>query len=178
MTSQQRSQSRDMARLVKRRSEVQDLLFRLWRFGNRHLDDLKHPYSTVFHLLLGAAFSLWRAAFLVEGRRTIAEMNEHALEFLRFLTWDNAINYPQDRATRAWTVGYYLNNAHLRLRSAIGLLKPRGKNALAFNKVRVFVRTQTRLGNHVPDMQAGWDDAYAAVKIGFQILRDQRKTIT
>src|SRR6266516_7444967 len=102
-------------------------MLRLWKFGDGRLKTLGHPDSTVFHLLLGAVFSLWRAAFLIQGRRTTADMNEHALKFLQFLTWDNAINYTQDRATHAWTVGYYLNNAHFRLRSAKGLLKPKGK---------------------------------------------------
>lgn len=147
----------DMALLVRRRTAVQKSILRLWSFGRKRLDRLQRAQVTLFHLLLGAVFSLWRAAFLVQGGRSRQELNRHAFEFLEVLSWDNAIGYPQDRAKRAWTAGYYLNNAYYRLRSLERRLE--------------LVRTQTRLGNHVPDAQAGWDDAHKAWEIAFEHLR-------
>ena len=168
----------DMIRLVRRRTQTQDLLLSLWKFGDLKLSSLKHPDSTLFHLLLGSAFSLWRAAFLVQGRRTVKDLNEHALEFLRVLTWDNVINYSQDRQNRAWTVGYYLNNAHWRLRSARVFVKPTGRDALPFDKVARFLKSQTRLGDNIPDMQSGWDDAFAATRVGYRVLRKRYESAT
>lgn len=78
--------------------------------------------SRAFGLLMGAGFSLWRAAFLSHGSRDRPEVLEHAQSFLAQLLADNAINYPQDRDTRNWSSGYYLNNARFRLTRAYNVL--------------------------------------------------------
>lgn len=69
----------------------------------------------MFGLLVGAAFSLWRAAFLVDAERDWPKILEKAETFLEAVVEDNTINYLQDKNTRNWTVGYYLNNARYRL---------------------------------------------------------------
>lgn len=161
----------DMEQLVERRVSIQRSILQLWRFGNRHLASLDQGDETLFHLLVGVAFSLWRAAFLVQGERTVEQLDKDALDFLGVLSWDNAIGYSQDRSKRAWTVGYYLNNAHLRLRSAQGLLVLSSKQKEAFVSVRRFISVQNRLGNHIPDARKGWDEAHHAYRIAYTQLR-------
>jgi hypothetical protein len=76
----------------------------------------------VFVLLMGAAFSLWRAAFLSHAEHMWPEILTHANKFLEILIADNAINYPQDRDTRDWSGGYYLANARYRLVRALDIM--------------------------------------------------------
>ncbi|MGH8487768.1 MAG: hypothetical protein ACREXS_02555, partial [Gammaproteobacteria bacterium] len=107
----------DYTWLVDRRSKVQELLLGLYELvkANRATiaqDDLQRG---VFSLLVGAAFSLWRAAFLTDTQRDWLGVLLHAERFLELVVRDNAINYPQDRAALAWSVGYYLNSAYARL---------------------------------------------------------------
>jgi hypothetical protein len=62
--------------------------------------------------LVAVGFSLWRAAFLADktGQRDAVFADAHA--FLAELLTNNAINYPQDRASREWTFNYYMTNAN------------------------------------------------------------------
>lgn len=109
----------DLTWLVKRRTRCEALLLRLYATAkvpkpraNAHSDAL----SVVLQLLLGTTFSLWRAVFLLDRPRTRRKIHDDALAFLVYAIRDNIINYPQDRATGAWSGGYYLNNAVFRLR--------------------------------------------------------------
>jgi len=77
--------------------------------------------SDAFAWLVGAAFSLWRAAPLVYGDGTGDDHSAKRL-LLNLLIRDNAVGYPQERTTSAWTVGYYLNNALFRLNEVTKLL--------------------------------------------------------
>lgn len=106
--------------LVAARSRNQDLLLRLFRFGTKHCEALHsdHDQRTLFALLVGVAFSLWRAAFLTDTKRTWPAILDDANKLLETVVRDNTINYPQDRATREWMGGYYLNNARWRLAHA------------------------------------------------------------
>ena len=70
--------------------------------------------------LVGVSFSLWRAVFLSDLSDEKSYMDD-AEEFLGKLILDNAINYPQDRATREWTFAYYVNNAKYRLQQSARL---------------------------------------------------------
>jgi hypothetical protein len=67
-------------------------------------------------LLVGAAFSLWRAVFLAPknptSRLAILKKGRKFLEkFLR----DNSISYGDEKNNREWSFGYYLNNVRFRL---------------------------------------------------------------
>ena len=64
--------------------------------------------------LIGIAFSLWRAVFLIKAYRSFADEVEHGERLLQAVIDTNAIGFPQDWATATWTSGYYLNNATLR----------------------------------------------------------------
>ena len=110
------AESQDLAWLVESRSSIQRLLYRLHAYAEENPSELPDGRAAVFQLLVGTAFSLWRAVFLTELHRDRQRIQSDAAKFLLLLVRDNAINYPQDRETRAWTAGYYLNNAYFRLR--------------------------------------------------------------
>lgn len=69
----------------------------------------------VAHMLIGVAFSLWRAAFLGDVTLSTEAIATNAETFLETVIRDNAIGYTQDRNAREWTYGYYVNNAKFRL---------------------------------------------------------------
>lgn len=105
--------------LVDARRDNQALLLRLYRFG-QSVPDLKDDKigRQLYAYLVGAGFSLWRAAFLSDSTREWADIlqgDHSAVKLLEKVLRDNAINYPQDRDTRDWMGGYYLNSARLRL---------------------------------------------------------------
>jgi hypothetical protein len=104
--------------IIDARSQVQDLLLRLYRIGSDWPVEDDKDIGRSYTYLVGAAFSLWRAAFLTDADRSLSKIvrgDFGALTLLRTLIKDNAVNYPQDRKTRGWMVGYYLNSARLRL---------------------------------------------------------------
>jgi hypothetical protein len=108
--------------LSRSRARVQDTLVDLHEAvasaDGRALLEQDPNKRGLFGLLLGTAFSLWRAAFLSHGAVTWPENLKQASEFLDSLIGDNAIAYVQDRQTGRWTSGYYLNNARYRLKEA------------------------------------------------------------
>jgi hypothetical protein len=76
---------------------------------DRNLED-------VAGLMLGAAFSLWRAIFLASSRPTPTEnMIGMGIEFLTKVLRDNSISYMDEKRMREWSFGYYLNSARFRL---------------------------------------------------------------
>lgn len=76
----------------------------------------------LFGYLVGSAFSLWRAATLSDTTRSWDAILDDAQKLLHRLIHDNAVAYPQDRDTKEWMGGYYLNNARFRLLRARVLL--------------------------------------------------------
>jgi hypothetical protein len=103
--------------VVQYRTINQHSLLQLYKLGKTQeasiVSDSAH--RSVFALLVGAGFSLWRAVTLSDVRRTWPEIVGDANKLLLRLVQDNAVGYPQDRDTREWMGGYYLNNAKWRL---------------------------------------------------------------
>lgn len=65
---------------------------------------------------VGAAFSLWRAVFLChDGNELNERLEPNAKKFLRRVIIRNTIGFNDDMDARAWTGGYYINNALFRL---------------------------------------------------------------
>ena len=108
--------------LVKARGENQSQLLCLYRFSetseNKKVLQEDSKKQDLFALLVGAAFSLWRAAFLSDTNRTWPNTLDAATQLLKSLLEDNAVTYPTDRKTREWMGGYYLNSAVFRLLEA------------------------------------------------------------
>lgn len=111
--------------LLRARAESQQLLLRLLRLGTDRATMLEQDqgHAFIFALLVGAAFSLWRAAFLSDVGRHWPEITADANKLLAKLIVDNTINYPQDRDTKQWMGGYYLNNTRFRLMRAADRLR-------------------------------------------------------
>ena len=101
--------------LIERRWRIQCLCLELHEYLAKNAIPVRADWP-FFSPLLAAAFSLWRAAFLADATRKWEDIYEDAQKFFGFLIEDNAINYPQDRTTRAYSAGYYLNNAKFRLK--------------------------------------------------------------
>lgn len=108
----------EMRWLVAARNAIQTLMLDLHeRFPPTEAsDDLETRVKR--HTLLGAAFSLWRAVFLVsteDAARKVDETDAHARAFLEQVIKTNAITFNDDRNSRRWSGGYYLNNARDRI---------------------------------------------------------------
>jgi len=77
---------------------------------------LDHPKASDGNLatvqdLVGACFSLWRAAFLADKTGVRTAVFKHASAFLDEMIAHNAIAYAQDRKSYEWTFNYYATNA-------------------------------------------------------------------
>jgi hypothetical protein len=102
-----------LAWLVEARNEIQGLMFRLHQRWDV-LDESARQFA------LGAAFSLWRAVFLiadhdVERRLDNPDLDAHAKRFLERVIRTNAINFVDDLRFQEWSSGYYVNNARYRV---------------------------------------------------------------
>lgn len=104
--------------LVERRNAIQKLMLNLYEQLTRPEPD--EAQIKQLHLMVGAAFSLWRAVFLLgdgEGARSMDDIHEHAEKFLEKVIRTNSITFADDRDTKMWSAGYYVNNANYRLRA-------------------------------------------------------------
>ncbi len=126
-------------------------------------------------LLVAIGFSLWRAAFLADGERTWPKMHLDQAKFLESLVRDNAIGYTQDRASRCWTFGYYLNNAYLRLSYLHGSLLP--LTADHANRINAFLTDQFTPRDSEPNAKVAWEHAYEATRDAFRELSSVRRRL-
>jgi len=145
--------------LVRSRAENQRLLLDLLVFGRQHPEQAG-PH-TLFQRIVGAAFSLWRAVFLVEGERQAEDIYTDAIMFLDLLVGDNMINYTQDRTTKRWTSGFYLNNAYYRLQDAYRRLPDSFNHR---NAVDAFLAVQQESPFVEFDLQEAWTTAHEAAR--------------
>src|SRR5438105_2695720 len=106
----------DFEWLVARRCDVQRFLFDLHKVGCDNRFAQLETQRAVFEILIGVSFALWRSVFLLDLERPRDKVTSLGLSFLERLIRDNAIGYSQERDTRDWSGGYYLNDAYLRLR--------------------------------------------------------------
>ncbi len=106
-----------LADSVERRPRSQILLL-------KHLELLRNyrpcigadeKRTTMINQLAGAAFSLWRATFLTHAERETPRILDDLDQFLQYVICNNAIGYPQEYGTKAWYVGFCLNNVRFRL---------------------------------------------------------------
>lgn len=106
--------------LIRARTESQSALLRLLRLGTekRGRFILNVEAHQLFGLLVGAAFSFWRAAFLSNIRRSPQDIHDNALTLLESALETNAILFQQEKKTEEWMGGYYLNSGRFRLEKA------------------------------------------------------------
>jgi hypothetical protein len=100
--------------LIRSREANQRASLRLHKLLDTHFDKIKNEKKTLSiqaQVLTSVCFSLWRAAFLADKTGTHEATLQHAQAFLGKMLTDNAITYPQDRASREWTFNYYVEAA-------------------------------------------------------------------
>lgn len=107
----------DLEWLVQNRSKNQLSTLKIYKLINDHKEQLSVNQSQRANsqLLLGVAFSLWRAVFLSDIKQKRGSLMTDVEGFLLELIQNNAINYVQDRNNRSWTFRYYVQNAGDRL---------------------------------------------------------------
>jgi hypothetical protein len=157
----------DLWWLVDRRSEVQSLLLELHTFLKAHRDTLDDNEldRAIAGLVIGAAFSLWRAVALFDARRDTPIVLENAEDFLDRLIADNMINYEREPKTKRWAIGYYLDNAHCRLDSIISKIGPELEMFQAF-------RTLHATGIPQAKPKDTWQVLFDTLRSAFLLLQD------
>lgn len=157
--------------LVEARSKNQQLLLRMYEFGTQHAAALRGDALRcwVFTASVGVAFSLWRAAFLADAARTWSKALEDANKLLEILVRDNSVAYPQDRNTREWMGGYYLNNARFRLITAMSRLEKLQPNISELDSFRRVHELHT-LGIEERSPAESWEILHQGLCDMFQVL--------
>ena len=98
--------------LIQSRMRNQNACLRLFNIFEKYPAQAKSKeFRAHSQTLVGVGFSLWRAAFLADKTGQREEVFADARAFLAQLLTNNAINYPQDRASREWTFNYYMTAA-------------------------------------------------------------------
>jgi hypothetical protein len=143
--------------ILSRRSQIQQDLLLLCEFLTKNSKALSgdHKLWYACDTSIGVAFSLWRAVFLVDVSQGRANALSHAEEFLVRLVRDNTITFQQDRDTREWTVGYYLNSAACRLYVILDLL-----SELSDSTRQSRIRDICGLGTNIRDPKDVWNALY------------------
>ncbi|HMU56423.1 MAG TPA: hypothetical protein PKA61_15540 [Nitrospira sp.] len=150
----------DLDWLVHNRSAVQELLLELWKEFPETPSADSQP-GAALQLLVGATFSLWRAAFLAESPRDWQEHASHAKKFLYLVVKEQTMGHVQEREARYWTVGYYLTSAFLRLESAYVALD---YDPPLRSIVTRFIVRRGGMIDEAADPRTPWETAAAAVR--------------
>jgi hypothetical protein len=154
---------------VDQRAEIQRTLLALYEYvrSNPSSSSYAEPKVYLLDQLIGSAFSLWRAVFLAETFRTDETIQQSQEAFLAKVISDNAITFGDDKINRAWTVGYYLDDAKLRIERASSYADHHLKT-----DSRRYVVPHLRLrGTHgVTLTEWEWESAHYALRYLLKIL--------
>jgi hypothetical protein len=106
-----------LGRLATWRNDAQLILFDLLSLVSRKKQRIKadDAYNAIFQLLVGTAFSLWRAVFLADQPFRPAPALGAAETFLTKVVSDNAIGYSDEKSSRRWTAGFYVSHIQYRM---------------------------------------------------------------
>jgi hypothetical protein len=101
--------------LVVARNKCQSLMLRLYT-------DWETLPSFRRHAALAAAFSLWRAVFLLikDPEQPLDKVDDAAKKFLERVIRTNAISFSDDLRMRTWSSVYYVENAINRIQNLTG----------------------------------------------------------
>jgi hypothetical protein len=149
---------------IDQRAAAQRTLLALHTFVKSNPAHVQDPKTLLLiDLLIGAAFSLWRAVFLADTFRDVVRVQQSQEAFLLKVLTNNAITFPDDRANRDWTVGYYLENAKLRLARAITILdgSPDSRELMRHLRLRGLGAELTRYE---------WESAHYALRALLKII--------
>jgi hypothetical protein len=153
---------------IRSRAEIQHTLLALYQCIHHHpADKSSFEYQHTLDHLIGAAFSLWRAAFLADVHRDDVTVQESQKRFLAKVLADNAITFADDKANSHWSVGYYLENAKLRLSLSVNFSDNYYKTKL--NPVLMpFLRLKGYRGKELTRYE--WESAHYVLRELLQVI--------
>jgi len=168
--------------LVTRRTKVQELTLEVYKVLRskqyRQLLSENGVWRSIFALIAGAAFSLWRAVFLVvSAERDPTKLLDALEKFLRSVVADNAITYGDDKKNCVWTSGYYLNNSSYRMRRVVEKFEAMGashavESSDAFDKLKLLLASGIgQKGNLAADFETVHNSVQAALTLLVSIMK-------
>jgi len=155
----------DLLWIVHQRYEIQKTLLDL--YSSLQTSNLSERATTLLALLSGAAFSLWRAVFLVGQERSTEKLVPKLTVFLEKVIKDNAIGYPQDKEASPWTVGYYLASSNYRLIDATERLNA---NEVTSELQAAIARLASDGGATVAQTKLEWENSHDALRLIYSNL--------
>jgi hypothetical protein len=123
----------DFGWVIAARADIQSRLFDLFKLDKTHRLALlsgNKSFARAYSTLVGAGFSLWRAAFLSDIARGWEEALNAGTQIVEEVLRTNAIGFPTERSRRNWMFGYYLNNGIYRLGAAKKILRMESPDGL------------------------------------------------
>jgi hypothetical protein len=151
--------------LVLHRSNIQNLLLELHLFlqEQRRALDADADLRSIFGLLVGSAFSLWRAVFLADSSRDWKNILDDADRFLDTLIRDNTILFRDDK--NAWSIGYYLNNGRYRLYRIL--------EKMPDEQLRNLIDQIKSTGVDEVSARNAWQLSYEAARLAFDLVKSR-----
>lgn len=180
MAREDPKQTTDLSWVVPRRSQLQQLALEVYEFERTLGPGKRERLWPVLGYLIGIAFSLWRAVFLVLPERKETSMHKQGEDILRIVLETNAVGFPQDKATAQWMAGYYNNNAILRLSDMytdpIALAVIRDVLPENFQETPLgWYRPERQLEFSNLDPRRQWEIAFDAFEMTFRLLQQVNK---
>jgi hypothetical protein len=171
--------SRDYEWLIGSRSRIQASLLALHRMlpalEAQAAVEAAAAARSSFGLLVGAAFALWRAAFLEDISREWPDVLSGAKALLEKLLESNSILFGDERATKNWMGGYYINNARYRLIHLSEKIPPGSLDADALASLET-LRQANWTERTTP--QTAWDAAHALLATMIKVVRAQLEGVS
>ena len=170
--------SKAAAWLVDNRFKVHQLLLELWTFGEKSqsllVSEGRERELSIYGLFVGAAFSLWRAAFYIPEKKAPTETLGGIIEMLQRVVTNNSFTYDSEKVTKDWSGGFYLNNARYRLLRIRDKMNgnsqfDRIKDSVEFNKLEDILKPYAIDDS---DHMRNWEILFAALRLAFPALRD------
>jgi hypothetical protein len=155
---------------IDQRAEIQRTLLALYEFVCRH----RPPQNDQQKYVLGFLIGVWRAVFLADTFRDDVSVHGSQEQFLKKVITDNAIGFSDDRQNRHWTIGYYLENAKIRLSQVATFIESHAsvfglkKNSEVLAKVMPFLRLTGTMGVELTRYE--WESAHYALRLLFGII--------
>lgn len=124
----------------------------------------------LFDDLIAAAFSLWRAVFLMDRPRTDESVREAQEKFLQKVLVTNSIAFGDDFVSSEWSVSYYLENAKHRIDVGTALAYEYTKNDEDPIDREAIGRLIHLKADQVSHLRYQWECAHKALRMLFNSL--------
>ena len=158
---------------IDQRAKIQYTLLALYQYIRKNAPEQRDWVKpSLLDDLIAAAFSLWRAVFLAENVRTRVSIHEAQENFLATVVATNAINFPDDRRTSAWTVSFYLENAKHRLVAALQVAEHHLQHQLLES---VMPRLRLKGTYDIRLTRFEWESVHTALRIILKVLDPDSK---